>query len=74
VVVRYGQRSVEALVELPAETLRATAPRGSPVLWVTVGLLATDGFALQLKLKHADEVRWLPAHTVQLFTGCTVGM
>jgi hypothetical protein len=28
------------------------------LLWLTVGLLATDGFALQIKLKKAVKVHW----------------
>jgi len=33
------------------------SPAVSPVVWLTVGLLAEDGFALQLKLKRDDGSR-----------------
>jgi len=52
----HGERSAEALLELPAPALKsaeavAAVPAG---LWLTVGLLAKDGFALQLRLKRCD--------------------
>jgi hypothetical protein len=49
----------EALLQLPEVPLRSsTAADGGPPagLWLTVGLLAADGFALQLRLKKADRV------------------
>lgn len=51
----------EALLQLPEVPLGradAAAAAGVPAgLWLTVGLLAADGFALQLRLRKADKVR-----------------
>ncbi|WIA09269.1 hypothetical protein OEZ85_008677 [Tetradesmus obliquus] len=65
----------EALLQLPEVPLRSsTAADGGPPpgLWLTVGLLAADGFALQLRLKKADrpterdrtEGTWFAYHPV----------
>lgn len=35
----------------------SSAPAAPAALWLTVGLLAADGFALQLRLRLADKVR-----------------
>ncbi len=49
VVVRYKGRSAEARLTLPAPGTRAACAEELPdVGWLTVGLLATDGFALQV--------------------------
>jgi len=55
VVVRHAGRSAEALLQLPAPPVRDST-EGAPALWLTVGVLAADGFALQLRLKKADKV------------------
>lgn len=51
----------EALLQLPEVPFsRADAAEAAGVpagLWLTVGLLAADGFALQLRLRKADKVR-----------------
>ena len=56
VVATYGGTMAEALLQLPVIPLRDDdgAPQS---LWVTVGLLALDGIALQLKLKRSTKVR-----------------
>jgi hypothetical protein len=60
VVATYDSTMAEALLQLPVIQLRddKDAPQ---TLWVTVGLLALDGIALQLKLKRSTKVRapWL---------------
>ena len=50
---RPAGRVAEALLELPAAATRDEAASLAPVIWLTVGLLAVDGFVLQLKLKRA---------------------
>jgi hypothetical protein len=55
IVVRYGVRKAEAQLQLPSVAVR-THNDTPPGLWLTVGLLATDGLALQLRLKRADKV------------------
>ena len=50
---RPAGKVAEALLELPAAATRDEAAGLAPVIWLTVGLLAMDGFALQLKLKKA---------------------
>eukprot|EP00877_Chromochloris_zofingiensis_P004789 jgi/Chrzof1/14310/Cz08g32160.t1 len=54
VVVRHHGRSSEALLQLPVIPVRS-CDEGPAALWLTVGLLAADGFALQLKLKKAEK-------------------
>ncbi len=48
IVVKFGGRSAEALLELPAPSTRDGAAELPAVVWLTVGLLATDTFALQV--------------------------
>ena len=48
VVVKFGGRTAEALLELPAPSTRDAAAELPAVVWLTVGLLATDSFALQV--------------------------
>ena len=53
VAVCYGSASGQALLELPCAATKQAADMDSLAagLWVTVGLLAQDKFALQLRLK-----------------------
>ena len=56
-MVTHGDATADALLELPAAQTKAkeeldSIPAG---IWVTVGLLAADGFALQLRLKRATK-------------------
>ncbi|MEW5307426.1 MAG: hypothetical protein WDW36_009824 [Sanguina aurantia] len=54
VSVRHGSSLLaEALLSLPEVPVRSVND-GPAALWVTVGLLATEGMALQLKMKKAD--------------------
>ncbi len=46
----------EALLQLPALPVRSSS-EGPAALWLTVGLLAVDGLALQLRLKKHEKVR-----------------
>ena len=48
IVVKYGGKAAEALVELPAPSTRDGVAELPGVVWLTVGLLATDTFALQV--------------------------
>ena len=48
IVVKFGGRTAEALLELPAPSTRDGAAELPAVVWLTVGLLATDNFALQV--------------------------
>ena len=59
IVVRCQGRKAEALLQLPSIALRSLDDDTPAGLWLTVGLLATDGLALQLRLKRAAKVRWL---------------
>eukprot|EP00775_Hariotina_reticulata_P002322 gene2322-2630_t len=48
----------EALLQLPEVPLRGSVGEDADApaaLWLTVGLLAADGFALQLKLRKSDK-------------------
>lgn len=59
VAVHFMGSVAEALLQLPEVPLRGSV--GGDVdapaaLWLTVGLLAADGFALQLKLRKSDKV------------------
>ncbi len=56
IVVRRGDMRAEALLQLPAIPVRSSS-EGPAALWLTVGLLAVDGLALQLRLKKHDKVR-----------------
>ena len=50
VVVRYKGRSAEARLQLPlASTRAACAEELAAVGWLTIGLLATDGIAVQVQ-------------------------
>ena len=53
VAVCYGSSSGQALLELPCAVTKQAADMETLAagLWVTVGLLAQDKFALQLRLK-----------------------
>lgn len=55
VVVRYMGHKAQAQLQLPTVAVRSQdeTPAG---LWLTVGLLAIDGLALQLRLKRAAKV------------------
>ncbi|CAG9466309.1 unnamed protein product [Pedinophyceae sp. YPF-701] len=44
-------RRCEALLDLPAPHTKEAANEAAKVLWLTVGILAQDGFVLQLKLR-----------------------
>lgn len=61
VAVHFMGNVAEALLQLPEVPFGradAAAAAGVPAgLWVTAGLLAADGFALQLRLRKADKVR-----------------
>ena len=48
IAVRCGGKSAEALLELPAPSTKGGVAELAAVVWVTVGLLATDGFAFQV--------------------------
>lgn len=48
IAARFGGISAEALLELPAPATKGGAADLAAVVWLTVGLLATDGFALQV--------------------------
>ena len=47
-MVGYRGASATAAVELPAPATRASATDLPQALWVTAGLLATDGLVLQV--------------------------
>ncbi|GAX77785.1 hypothetical protein CEUSTIGMA_g5228.t1 [Chlamydomonas eustigma] len=47
----------EALLQLPEASLREEVSELPPIVWLTVGLLASDGIALQLKLRRADKAQ-----------------
>lgn len=49
--VRHGKYSAEALLQLPVIELQTS--EGPSLLWLSAGLLAVNGFVLQLKLKKA---------------------
>jgi hypothetical protein len=53
--VRRGDLRAEALLQLPALPTRSSA-EGPAALWLTVGLLAADGLALQLRLRRNEKV------------------
>jgi len=64
VTVHFMGCVAEALLQLPEVPFSradAAAAAGVPAgLWLTVGLLAADGFALQLRLRKADKVSSAP--------------
>ncbi|KAF8056136.1 Zmynd10 [Scenedesmus sp. PABB004] len=72
VAVHFMGAVAEALLTLPEVPLRGSDGCGAPAaLWLTVGLLAADGFALQLRLKRAErpserdrQAGWFAYHPV----------
>lgn len=54
--MKFKGHTAEALLTLPEVPVRSAGEEPA-ALWVTLGLLATDGVALQLKLKRAEKVR-----------------
>lgn len=56
IVVRCCGRKAEALLQLPTIAVRSLDSEAPEGLWLTVGLLATDGLALQLRLRRAAKV------------------
>lgn len=54
ILVKHQGKSVEALLDLPAPITKDDKEHPA-VLWVTVGILAADGLAVQIKLKKADQ-------------------
>ena len=54
IVARFRGRRAAALLQLPSVAVRSLAADAPAGLWVTVGLLAADGVALQLRLRRAD--------------------
>ena len=64
IVVKFGGKTAEALLELPAPSTRDGAQELPGVVWLTVGLLATDTFALQVKSDsrqlHSSERNQIP--------------
>lgn len=48
IIVKYAGKTAEALLELPAPSTRDGAAELPAVVWLTVGLLATHTFALQV--------------------------
>jgi hypothetical protein len=56
IAVCHGSSSAEAILELPFASTKSTDEVGKApaAIWVTVGLLAQDKFALQLKLKRTS--------------------
>lgn len=67
--MRASGRTAEAVVDLPSVSAADTEGRTSdpidaswderlpPAVWVTVGLLAKDGLALQLRARRAESWR-----------------
>mmetsp|Transcript_11111 Transcript_11111/g.31439 ORF Transcript_11111/g.31439 Transcript_11111/m.31439 type:complete len:658 (-) Transcript_11111:1406-3379(-) len=56
VSVIHGTNVADALLELPAPSTKDRASEFPSVVWLTVGILATDGLALQIKLKKNPSV------------------
>jgi hypothetical protein len=52
--VRCGSLRAEALLSLPAPSSAACIPEAPEGLWLTCGLLAADGLALQLRLRRHE--------------------
>lgn len=46
--VVHGSSVADALLELPAPSTKSTTAEFPATVWLTVGLLATDGLALQV--------------------------
>ncbi|GMH44294.1 hypothetical protein BSKO_12228 [Bryopsis sp. KO-2023] len=55
ILVSHNGKSAEALMALPAPATKSAWKDAPPSVWLTVGLLAADGFALQLKLKKSNK-------------------
>ena len=49
IAVVHAGASSEAWMDLPTASTRTAIAQLPAVVWVTVGLLATDGFALQVR-------------------------
>ena len=59
VAVVHAGASAEAWMDLPTASTRVAATQLPAVVWVTVGLLATDGFALQVRQNELAEcIAW----------------
>uniref|UniRef100_A0A061SCF1 Zinc finger mynd domain-containing protein 10-like n=1 Tax=Tetraselmis sp. GSL018 TaxID=582737 RepID=A0A061SCF1_9CHLO len=56
VAIVHGSLTAEALLELPAASTKSSAADIPETVWLTVGLLAVDGFALQVRLKKSPSV------------------
>jgi hypothetical protein len=56
IVACHGQHRVEALLQLPVASVASKTSDCPEGLWLTVGILATDGMTLQLKLTRNDQV------------------
>lgn len=54
ILVKHQGKAVEALLDLPAPITKEETSSQPGILWVTVGILAADGIAVQLKLKRAE--------------------
>lgn len=54
-IVHHAGKTAEAYAELPAPAAKSEAKNVPSSMWLTVGLLATDGFTIQLKLKRIEE-------------------
>ena len=57
IVAHHHESTAEAILELPAAETKAKedVDRVPVGLWVTIGLLAKDGFALQLRMKRTSQ-------------------
>ncbi|KAG1671405.1 hypothetical protein FOA52_011902 [Chlamydomonas sp. UWO 241] len=55
VTIDHHRLLAEALIKLPDAPVRDAVSELPLIVWVTAGLLATDGVVLQLKLKRADK-------------------
>lgn len=57
VVARYAGRAASALLELPSAATRERCGELPAAVWLTVGLLAADGMALQVSPKNPRNYR-----------------
>lgn len=53
--MHHDGTKAEAHAEIPAPTTKGEAKSMPGSVWLTVGILATDGFVLQLRLKKLEE-------------------
>lgn len=65
----YEGKSIEVLLDLPGAETRGTIATLSPVVWATVGVLATDGFAFQVCQPcpvslHTQAIVRVPRHSI----------